>query len=429
MPNITPTLTIPQANFLALPHKFTLFVGGYGSGKTWTLGSKACKHYWENPGIHRGYFAPTYSQIRDIYYPTIEEVAHDWGLRVDIKESNKEVHFYNGRTYRGTTICRSMEKPGTIVGFKVGEADVDEIDTLPIKKATDAWRKIIARIRLKYDGPNGVAVGTTPEGFRFAYQQWVKAPLMNPEIRTLYGMVQASTYDNELYLPDGYIDSLLLSYPPALIAAYLNGEFTNLTSGTIYNTFNRFHNGTDATHEQGEALHIGMDFNVGKMAAITHVIRDSRPLAVDELVDVFDTPKMIEKLKERYWSKKQCPITIYPDASGGSRRSVNASTSDIQLLRDAGFKVKAPDANPPVKDRILAMNAAFCNSLGLRNYRVNVDTCPNYTSNLEQQAWDEKTQEPDKKGGFDHTNDAGGYFIHSKWPVVKQSARVFQLPI
>jgi hypothetical protein len=31
------------------------------------------------PKINQGYFAPTYPQIRDIFYPTIEEVAFDWG--------------------------------------------------------------------------------------------------------------------------------------------------------------------------------------------------------------------------------------------------------------------------------------------------------------------------------------------------------------
>ena len=82
-------------------------------------------------GINQGYFAPTYPQIRDIFYPTVEEVAADWGLNVKINEGNKEVHFYYGRQYRGTTVCRSMEKPQTIVGFKIGNALVDELDILP----------------------------------------------------------------------------------------------------------------------------------------------------------------------------------------------------------------------------------------------------------------------------------------------------------
>lgn len=429
-----PTLNRPQAQFLALPHKFRAYVAGFGSGKTWAICAGACKHYWEHPGANRGYFAPTYPQIRDIYYPTIEEVAHDWGLRVKVAEANKEIAFYSGRQYRGTTICRSMEKPESIVGFKIARADIDELDTLQVRKAEHAFRKIIARLRLNYAGLNGVDVATTPEGFRFTHQQWVKAVRDKPELGEMYGMVQASTYDNELNLPADYIPSLLASYPPQLIEAYLNGQFVNLLSGTVYHQFSRRDNGTAERLLDTEALHVGMDFNVGKMAGITHAIRDGLPLALDEIVGAYDTPDMIRQIKERYWRhdgntyQKTREITVYPDASGGSRKSVNASETDIALLKSAGFRVSAPEANPPVKDRINSMNAMFCNALGQRRYRVNAQTCPNYADHLEQQVWAENG-EPDKKAGNDHTNDAAGYFIHRMFPLIKPTVtRTVALP-
>jgi hypothetical protein len=67
----------------------------------------------------------------------------------------------------------------------------------------------------------------------------VKAVRDKPELATLYGLIQASTFDNEKNLPDDYIPSLMDSYPPELIKAYLRGKFTNLTSGTIYHQFDR----------------------------------------------------------------------------------------------------------------------------------------------------------------------------------------------
>lgn len=413
-----PTLNEPQAAFLAMPHKFRAYVAGFGAGKTWAIAAGACKHYWEYPKAHRGYFAPTYPQIRDIYFPTIEEVAFDWGLRVKIAEANKEVHFYSGRVYRGTTICRSMEKPESIVGFKIARADVDELDTLPIRKAEHSWRKILARLRQKYDGQNGADVATTPEGFKFTYQQWVKAIREKPELAGLYGMVQASTYDNELYLPDDYIPSLLASYPPQLIAAYLDGKFVNLTSGTIYHAYDRTQNGCIDRMEDGEPVFVGMDFNVGKMAAVIHVKRESQPRAVGEVVNAYDTPDMIRILKERLGERQ---IRVYPDASGDSRKSVNASTTDIQLLRAAGFGVSAPNGNGPVKDRINSMNAMFCNAEGSRRYRVNADLCPTYADCLEQQVWG-TNGEPDKSAGNDHHNDAAGYYIVRDFPLVRPVA-------
>ncbi len=205
-----PTLNRPQAKFLALPHKFCGFVAGFGSGKTWVGCSGLAQHAWEWPRINAGYFAPTYAQIRDIFYPTMEEVAFDWGLRTRINQANHEVHLFSGSAYRTTIICRSMEKPQTIVGFKVGRSLVDELDVLSLIKAQQAWRKIIARMRYKVDGlRNRVDVTTTPEGFKFVFQQFVKQLREKPHLQDLYGLVQASTYDNEANLPDDYIDSLM----------------------------------------------------------------------------------------------------------------------------------------------------------------------------------------------------------------------------
>jgi hypothetical protein len=411
-----PTLNRPQAQFLALPHKFRAYVAGFGSGKTWAIAAGACKHFWEHPRAHRGYFAPTYGQIRDIYFPTIEEVASDWGLRVKIAEVNKEVHFYSGRQYRGTTICRSMEKPESIVGFKIARADIDEIDTLAERKAEQAWRKIIARLRLKYDGLNGADIATTPEGFRFTYRQWVKAPRERPELADLYGIVQASTYDNESNLPADYIPSLLATYPPQLIDAYLRGQFVNLTSGTVYNMFDRHKNASHESVKDGEPVFVGMDFNIRRMAAVIHVKRDGLPHAVGEVVNVYDTPEMCAVLRKRLGNRT---IMVYPDASGAyARSSANAHVSDHQLLKDAGFKIITNADNPPVKDRVNSMNAMFCNAKGERRYRVNADACPIYTEHLEQQVWTEHG-EPDKSANIDHTNDAGGYFIVKDYPVVK----------
>ncbi len=425
MTGISPTLNVPQARFLAMSHKFKAYVAGFGSGKTWVGCGGICKGMWEHPKINQGYFAPTYPQIRDIFYPTVEEVAFDWGLKVQINESNKEVHFYAGRQYRGTTICRSMEKPATIVGFKIGNALVDELDVMPALKAQQAWRKIIARMRYKVAGlRNGIDVTTTPEGYKFVYQQFVKAVRDKPELATLYGLVQASTFDNEANLPDDYIPSLLASYPPELIKAYLRGHFTNLTSGTIYHQFDRRLNNCADEEQPGEPLFIGMDFNVGKMAAIVHVKREGLPRAVRELVKVYDTPAMIKRIQEEFWRYEggryvaSRQIYIYPDASGDSRKSNCASLTDIAQLREAGFSVIVNASNPPVKDRINSMNAMFCNALGERRYLVNVQRCPVYTESLEQQVWD-KNGEPDKKADNDHPNDGGGYFIVKDYPIVK----------
>lgn len=414
---VNATANVPQGQFLAMPHKFRAFVAGYGTGKTWVGSMGKCIHYWEHPKVNQGYFAPTYPHIRDIFYPTIEEVAFNMGLRVDIKEGNKEVHFYSGNTYRGTTICRSMERPHTIVGFKIGHALIDELDLITPKRAKEAWRKIIARLRYNQgELRNGADITTTPEGFKETHRLFVEELISKPDLKSSYGLVQASTYDNEINLPDDYIQSLLNTYPEELRAAYLNGQFVNLTTGTVYRSYNRITHNSIESIQPNDVLRIGMDFNVMHMAATIYVVRPNGWHAVAELKDLFDTPDMIRVIKEKWPHQRKI---VYPDATGKNREANNASVSDIALLQQARFEVKANSQNPAVKDRVMATNKQF----QVGNLWVNARECPTVAKNLEQQAYDDNG-EPDKGSGFDHQNDATTYPIAYEFPILTQTRRI-----
>jgi len=417
--HMRPQANNPQGRFLPMPQKFRAFVGGFGSSKTYTGCMASSMHYLEHPKINQGFFAPTYSHIRDIFYPTIEEVAFKFGLSVEIKQGFHEVSFFTGRQYRGTTICRSMDKPANIIGFKIGHALIDEFDTLPINKAADAWKKIIARMRYKVDGvKNGVDVTTTPEGFRFCHKIFVQDPQEKPELLKNYGLVQASTYENEANLPDDYIPSLIEAYPDELIEAYIEGQFTNLTTGTVYRGYDRKRCNSNEQIKEKEPLFIGQDFNVQAVASAIFVQRKDGYHAVAELKDIFDTPELVDVLTERY-GKKGHRIIIYPDASGSSRKTVDASKSDLSLLRQAHFVVRNNPRNPAVRDRILATNKAFAQS----KIWVNAQECPTIARCLEQQAYDANGS-PDKATGFDHMNDAFSYFVAFECPIVRPMARM-----
>jgi len=408
------TANIPQSNFLSMPHKYRAFVSGFGGGKTVCGSMGVSKHHYEFSKVNSGYFAPSYPMIRDIFYPTIEEVAFMFDFNVKINQGNHEVHHYDGRRYMGTTICRSMDKPGSIIGFKIGHALIDEFDTLPLSKALLAWRKIQARMRHKIPGlKNGVDVTTTPEGFLATHKLFVEDPLNKPELKSNYGLIQASTYDNAANLPDDYIPSLLESYPEELVQAYLHGQFVNLKSGTVYRAYNRVtHNSKETINPNGDILFIGMDFNVQKMAARVFVKRTNGFHCAAELNDILDTPEMIRVLKERWGGRHR--IIVYPDASGAGRNSAGASITDIGLLIGAGFEVRAKASNPFVKDRVNAVNVAFTKA----KLFVNARECPRTASDLEKQAYD-ANGEPDKTAGFDHGNDALGYFVAYEMPVLQ----------
>lgn len=398
-------LTEPQSEFFHSDSTYTAAVAGFGSGKTHVATTKVLAQKFAYPTINQAYLAPTYSLIRDIFYPNVAELLTAHGHKFRINKSENKVHIQGFNDI----ICRTMDNPDMIVGWEVGDAFMDEFDLLHEDKALQVMRKVSARCRQKYpDGKkNQKWVTTTPEGFKATYKLFKKEPLTDSRL------VQMSTYSNQHNLPEDYITMLRDQYPEQLIEAYLNGQFVNLTAGAVYYTFDRQIHHSEYVTRPREPVHIGIDFNVYNMAGIVHVIRNGVPYAVDEFVGLRDTPDMIDAIKMFYKDHK---VYVYPDASGKGTSSKSATLSDIKLLKDAGFTVKAKSKNPFVKDRVISMNSAF----EKQKYFVNTKRCPIYTEALEQQIYDVLGR-PDKSSGLDHPLDAAGYFIFWYWPVKKSN--------
>lgn len=412
---VNATVTRPQADFLNLECKFPAFVAGFGTGKSEIMCTSALMDSFEGGSKSLiALYEPTYDLVRLILAPRLEEKLQEWGIRYKYNKSENIIYTSSGQL--GDFVLRTLDNPARIVGYESFRAKIDELDTLKMDHAREAWIKIIARNRQKpstysptTNKPcNTVSVFTTPEGFRFVYDKWKKNPVEG------YQMIQASTMSNP-FLPDDYVDSLRASYPANLIEAYLNGEFVNLTGGQVYRQFDRLGNHSDEIENSNDTLHIGMDFNVGKMSAVVHIERNKLPIAVNEIFGCLDTPDMIAEIKRLYPNRK---IYVYPDSSGKNRKSNEASKTDISELKNAGFELRYKSVNPRVRDRINGMNAMFCNGANERRYLVNTNRCKRYTDDLEQQVYN-KQGEPDKSHDNDHMNDAGGYYIAFCYPVNK----------
>jgi hypothetical protein len=306
-------------------------------------------------------------------------------------------------------------------------------------KADAAWKKIVARlsssgfdearlfdeemsIELVIEAleDNTVDFTTTPEGFNWVYDFFVKQLKDDESLQQYYGIVHASTRKNAKNLPKNYIDKLYATYPANLVDAYVDGQFVNLTGGQVYRQFDRRLNHSDIEDNGNETLHIGMDFNVGKMSAVVHVERNKLPIAVNEIFGCLDTPDMIAEINRIYPNRK---IYVYPDSSGKNRKSNEAGKTDISELKKAGFTVKYKSLNPRVRDRVNSVNAMFCNGAGERRYLVNTNLCKRYTDDLEQQVYN-KQGEPDKAHDNDHMTDAGGYYIAHEYPLNKPVGKV-----
>jgi hypothetical protein len=250
-----------------------------------------------------------------------------------------------------------------------------------------------------------------------------------------YTLIQASGYENT-HLPKDYYDNLKKIYPTELVEAYINGKFVNMAVGAVYKEYDRDKCDTDAIYRDGEEIHISMDFNVMNMNAVVFVEREplftGNPLfeyegfntfhAVRHLHDIVDTPELIQVIKNRY---PRSPVYCYPDASGKNTSSKGFTTSDISLLKKAGFHCKYPNKNPRILERVQSVNSAL--KVGL--IYVNVRECGKVAESLEQQVYNKNTELPEKTTGssIDDINDSFGYFIHHKFPIKRRLVKKKEL--
>jgi len=371
---------------------------GYGAGKTRSLCAKAVQLAINNQGFTGAVMEPTAPLIRDIWQNDFETFLENYGIPYTQRQSPLPEYLLHLPDGDARILCRSFENWSRIIGLNLAWVLADEIDTVAPSIADRAFPRILARLRSGNQRQFGVA--STPEGFRW---MWNTFGSNEAQKKTDRKLIKMRTYDNP-HLPQDFITRLEENYEKGLLQAYLNGEFCNITTGQVYDRFNRTVHVTDALPDiSNEPLRIGLDFNIGNMNAVIGIAIGDKLLVVDEIKESHDTDSIAQEIKRRYPEQK---IYVYPDASGGNR-STNASKTDIQILESYGFMNQSPAANPPVRDRVNSVQRLLENGKGQIRLQIH-SSATKLIECLELQSYTEKG-EPDKDAGYDHMNDALGY--------------------
>jgi len=373
---------------------------GYGAGKTRSLASKAVALAVANQGFIGIVMEPTGPLIRDIWQNDFDDFLEAYDIPYSFRASplaEYVLHLPGGDT---KILCRSFENWTRCIGINAAWCLADEIDTVPPSIANKAFPKILGRLRA--GNVRQFAAASTPEGFRWMWNTFgTEEAKQRPDRR----LIKMRTSDNP-HLPQDFIERLKANYDPSLLQAYLNGEFTNLTTGQVYDRFDRAkHVITDIPNVEDEPLRVGVDFNIGNMSAVIAVRLGNQLLLIDEVSGAHDTDALAQEIRRRFPDRR---IYAYPDASGGNR-STNASQTDIQILEGYGFTNQSPRSNPPIRDRVASVQALLENGKGEVRLQVAAN-CKRTIECLELQSYTEKG-DPDKDAGYDHLNDGLGYLV------------------
>ena len=386
------SMLVHQRKFWDMPNRNVLFVGGYGSGKTYIGALKSLYMSYLNSPVPGMYVSPSHQLARKTIIITLEEMCDRAGIDYTYNQQKAEFlfHGWGGKLWLG-----SGDTPDSLRGPNLGWAIIDE----PFIQKRKVFDQMIARVRHPDAKLSQIYLTGTPEQLNWGFDI-VNDPKLD------LGIITASTLDNH-HLPDDYKQSLLDSYSPEQIDAYVYGKFVNLTQGSVYKDFDRTSHVTARPDLKNEGLPIGiaMDFNVDAMSSEIFYIGPNWIHVFDEIrLKNATTYDMVEELVKKYPDAR-----VFPDASGSARRS-SAVASDHGIIRSHhGYTISVPKANPPVRERVNSVNKL------IREGNLSIENCPNLLMDFERNVW--HGSDIDKRDSAQtHASDAIGYAINRLFP-------------
>jgi len=379
------------------PTRFRVVVAGRRFGKTHLSIRELCKHAKE-PGREVWYVAPTYKMAKQIVWRKLKNKLQDLNWVKKANETELTLQLRNGSviSLKGADNYDSLRGVGLDFIVLDEFADIDP----------EAWYETL-RPTLSDKQGRALFIGT-PKGIgNWAYEIYQNS-IDNPSWQSY----SFTTIDGGR-VPLEEIEAAKQDLDERTFRQEYLATFETF-AGRIYYGFDRALNVRAWTKPVPDIIYIGMDFNIDPMSAVI-AVREGDTLNVIDEIRLFssNTQEAVAEIKSRYGRSK---IFVYPDPAGHQRKSSASGATDITILSNAGFVVKAPRHHTPVRDRINAVNSRLCSSSGVRHLYID-PKCKYTIEGLERQTYKEGSTQPDKDGGYDHMNDALGYMVDYLFPV------------
>jgi len=230
-------------------------------------------------------------------------------------------------------------------------------------------------------------------------------------------VVQAPSNSNDLLSPD-YVESLRAAYHDQLFRQEVLAEFVDFSTTPVYAEFDEARNVRPIKFVKNDTIFVGMDFNVNPMTAVFAQHLNGRFYVFDEIfLQNSRTELVIDEIIKRYGHG----LTIVPDATGAARKTSSAH-SDINLLKNAGFRV-LHSHNPAVIDRTNNVNRLLANG------KIIVDpSCTHLIKDFQLASWKangqlDKTSDP----LLNQIADGFGYLAWKLDPIRRNYGKDFKI--
>lgn len=390
-------LTAPQQEVADDKSRFKVLITGRRFGKTHLCMRELCRHAAENPGSTNWLVAPSYRMAKAlVWLPLLDKLSK---LKWIERKNEAELNIYLKN--KSVISLRGADNFDSLRGSKIHFLILDEFQDIPQQAFTEVLRPTLSDTK-------GKALFTgTPKGYgSWSHQLFTKA-LQTDD----WAAFQFTTLQGGNVAPEE-IESARRDLDDRTFLAEYEASFNNYAGVVAYN-FDYKETVKPLNNPNTNVVHIGMDFNLSPGTAAIFDIRGDVVHFHDEIYMLnSNTDMMASEIKERYPNSQ---VIIYPDPAGKARKSASAGRTDISILQNAGFQVKARPAHTSIKDRVNSFNSRLKKGSGERKVFI-TPNCKKILDSVGRLSYVEGTNQIEKNG-LEHMFDAVSYPIDFLFPV------------
>ena len=385
-------------------NRFWVIPSGRRSRKTIIGICKVRNHALRNSGGTYFHGAPTWRQAKQIFWKKLKMFYGD--LIKDKSESELMIRLDNDAEIYVT----GLDRPERVEGLGWDGCHITEMGKIKDNAFEESIRPALA------DKQGFAILDGVPKGRNHYYEKALMASdgaLPKTELKK-GAFYESKNYPGWCYyhwfsadvLNAEEIESARITMDDRTFRQEYLGSFESY-EGLAYYSFSP-KNFKQIDYNPKETVHIGMDFNLDPMTAVLCHVRSNDIYQFDEVfLEQSNTFEIRDHLLRRFSTAN---TIIYPDSTG-KHGSSNARESDLDILRRAGFRVKARSSNPDVRDRVNAVNSKL-SAAGTPHYFIDLK-CKHTIEDFNRVEClkDGRLNKEQEEQKLKHITDALGYMI------------------
>ena len=374
---------------------------GRRSGKT-TMAIRQMIKYASQPNKVVWYVSPSYRMSKEIVWHKLTDILSDLRWIAKKHETELTVHLKNNSVIS----LKGSDNRDSLRGRSIDFLVLDEAADIHPSTFYEVLRPSLA------DTQGHLLVAGTPKGKNWFYELYNKGQTdedwQSWKVTTAEG---GFVTENEIEEAKELLDSR--TFAQEMLADFVESGNKIMYNFDVAESVKPWTNGVPGT------IMIAQDFNVGFMTAVIFAKTENGLHAFDEIVITSsNTDEMVQEIRNRYPNNK---VFVFPDPSAKALKSSAAGRSDISILANAGFIVKAPNRHTAVRDTVNAVNSLLKNANGERKLYFD-PRCKKTIESMDRWQYKEGTMIPEKDGAVDYSHlcDCVRYIVDYLYPVRKQ---------